>query len=70
LSSERTAKRGCTRGDPAPLDEEGPFCKTPPALVGPRIPAASKFILTFGMLAGRLEIYTLILIATPVFWKR
>jgi trk/ktr system potassium uptake protein len=29
-----------------------------------------KFILTFDMLAGRLEIYTLILIATPVFWRR
>jgi trk system potassium uptake protein TrkH len=29
-----------------------------------------KFILTFDMLAGRLEIYTLILIATPAFWRR
>jgi trk system potassium uptake protein TrkH len=29
-----------------------------------------KFILTFDMLAGRLEIYTLILILTPAFWRR
>jgi len=31
--------------------------------------AAAKLILSFAMLAGRLEIYTLIVLLTPAFWR-
>jgi len=34
------------------------------------IPDISKWILAFIMLVGRLEIYTVLLIFTPVFWKK
>jgi trk system potassium uptake protein TrkH len=45
------------------------------ARVGPTdvftfIHPAGKLILDFCMLAGRLEIYTLILLVTPAFWRR
>lgn len=33
------------------------------------LPAAAKIILTFLMLLGRLEIFTLFIIFTPAFWK-
>ena len=33
------------------------------------ISTASKYILSFTMLLGRLEIYTLLIIMTPYFWK-
>lgn len=44
-------------------------------LVGPSgnyafIPAAGKWLLSFLMLVGRLEIYTVIILLTPVFWKK
>ncbi|GAB4389883.1 MAG: TrkH family potassium uptake protein [Thermodesulfovibrionales bacterium] len=34
------------------------------------IPAAGKWILVFCMLAGRLEIYTVIILFVPRFWKK
>ncbi|TGG91498.1 potassium transporter [Natronospirillum operosum] len=34
------------------------------------IPDASKWLLCFGMLMGRLEIFTLIIIMSPMFWRR
>lgn len=34
------------------------------------IPAASKWVLMFAMLLGRLEIFTLLIILTPAFWKK
>ena len=33
------------------------------------ISASSKYVLSFAMLLGRLEIYTLLIIITPYFWK-
>ena len=33
------------------------------------ISTLSKYILSFTMLLGRLEIYTLLIIMTPYFWK-
>ena len=33
------------------------------------IPVVAKYILSFAMLLGRLEIYTLLIIFTPYFWK-
>ncbi|MDF1615400.1 TrkH family potassium uptake protein [Desulfurivibrio dismutans] len=43
-------------------------------LVGPAhgfadLPALAKVILTFCMLAGRLELYTVIVLLTPAFWR-
>ncbi len=34
------------------------------------LPSAGKWVLSFLMLAGRLELFTVILIFTPYFWKR
>jgi trk system potassium uptake protein TrkH len=34
------------------------------------LPAAGKWILTFCMLAGRLEIYTVLILFVPRFWKK
>jgi trk system potassium uptake protein TrkH len=34
------------------------------------IPSAGKWVLIFCMLAGRLEIYTVILIFIPIFWRK
>lgn len=34
------------------------------------MPAAAKWILAFLMLVGRLEIYTVLVIFTPAFWRR
>lgn len=44
-------------------------------LVGPafsfsEIPTISKWFLTFVMLIGRLELFTVLLIFTPVFWRK
>ncbi len=44
------------------------------AAVGPgenyfAIPVAGKWLLSFCMLAGRLEIYTILVLATRDFWK-
>ena len=33
------------------------------------IPEAGKALLTFLMLIGRLEIYTILILFTPAFWK-
>ena len=34
------------------------------------LPSAAKWILCFAMLLGRLEIFTLLVLFTPMFWKR
>ncbi|MCX4026916.1 potassium transporter [Endozoicomonas sp. SM1973] len=34
------------------------------------LPDASKWILSFAMLLGRLEIFTLLVLLTPTFWRR
>jgi trk system potassium uptake protein TrkH len=34
------------------------------------IPAAGKWVLSLCMLIGRLEIYTVILLFVPVFWRK
>jgi len=34
------------------------------------IPYLGKWILSFCMLAGRLEIYTVIILLIPEFWKK
>ena len=34
------------------------------------VPAAGKWVLSFLMMAGRLEIFTVLLLFTPAFWKR
>jgi trk system potassium uptake protein TrkH len=31
--------------------------------------SAAKLVLSFAMLAGRLEIYTLLVLLTPAFWR-
>jgi trk system potassium uptake protein TrkH len=33
------------------------------------VPDAGKCILIFNMLLGRLEIYTLLILLVPAFWK-
>ncbi|MDP2838941.1 MAG: hypothetical protein Q8O11_02710, partial [Syntrophales bacterium] len=33
-------------------------------------PAVGKWILSFCMLVGRLEIYTILVLLTPEFWKK
>ena len=34
------------------------------------LPAAAKWVLSFCMIAGRLEFYTLLVVLTPAFWRR
>lgn len=34
------------------------------------IPQSGKLLLTFSMLLGRLELYTILVVLTPYFWKR
>ena len=34
------------------------------------LPAAAKWVLSFCMLLGRLEIYTLIILLIPEFWRK
>jgi len=34
------------------------------------MPLAAKALLSFGMLLGRLELYTVLVVMTPTFWKR
>jgi trk system potassium uptake protein TrkH len=41
-----------------------------PALNFASLPVAAKWILSFAMLLGRLEIFTLFVILTPMFWRR
>jgi trk system potassium uptake protein TrkH len=53
------------------------ICNTGPGLgsVGPvqnfsAVPLLGKWVLSFCMLAGRLEIYTIIVLLTPEFWRK
>jgi trk system potassium uptake protein TrkH len=41
-----------------------------PAANYAHIPDAGKVLLTFCMLVGRLEIYTILVVLSPVFWRR
>jgi trk system potassium uptake protein TrkH len=34
------------------------------------IPTTAKWILVFAMLVGRLEVFTLLVLLTPAFWRR
>jgi trk/ktr system potassium uptake protein len=34
------------------------------------IPSAGKFLLAFAMLLGRLELYTVLVVLSPMFWRR
>jgi len=34
------------------------------------LPELAKLLLTFNMLVGRLELYTVFLLLTPEFWRR
>jgi trk system potassium uptake protein TrkH len=34
------------------------------------IPAVGKWVLIFCMLIGRLEIYTIIVLVTPEYWRK
>ncbi len=34
------------------------------------VPAAGKWVLSILMMAGRLEIFTVLLLFSPSFWKR
>jgi trk system potassium uptake protein TrkH len=34
------------------------------------IPVTGKWILSFMMLVGRLEIYPVVILLTPAFWKK
>ena len=42
---------------------------TGPAFTWAWLPAAAKWYLSFLMLVGRLEIFTVMVIFTPMFWK-
>ena len=41
-----------------------------PAFSFSEIPVLSKWILSFVMLIGRLEVFTVLILFTPIFWKR
>lgn len=41
-----------------------------PAYSWNALPGASKWLLSFLMLLGRLELFTILLLFTPDFWKR
>lgn len=41
-----------------------------PASTYAAIPSAAKILLAFNMLLGRLELYTVLIILTPIFWRR
>lgn len=47
------------------LGEVGPV-----GLITPPIPLAGKWVLTFCMLLGRLEIYTVLVLCIPEFWRK
>lgn len=34
-----------------------------------QVPDSAKLVLTFAMVCGRLEVFTLLVILSPVFWK-
>ena len=44
-------------------------------MVGPngnfsKLPDAAKWLLSFGMLLGRLELFAVLVLFTPSFWRR
>ena len=43
---------------------------TGPAFTWASVPAAGKWLLSFAMLMGRLEIFTLLIVFTPLFWRK
>jgi Trk-type K+ transport system membrane component len=38
--------------------------------ISPRLPDTAKWLLTVGMLIGRLEILTVLVLFVPAFWHR
>lgn len=55
----------------ATIGNIGPaFGAVGPSLTYADLPGAAKWILSFCMVAGRLEIYTLIVLLIPEFWKK
>jgi len=55
----------------ATIGNVGPgFGAVNPAATYSEIPYLGKWVLSFCMLAGRLEIYTVIILLIPEFWKR
>ena len=34
------------------------------------LPEAAKWLLSFGMLLGRLELFTVLVLITPAFWRK
>ena len=34
-----------------------------------QVPDSAKWVMTFAMVCGRLEVFTLLVILSPVFWK-
>jgi trk system potassium uptake protein TrkH len=41
-----------------------------PASTYASLPVVAKWLLTFNMLVGRLELYTVLILLTPMFWRR
>ncbi|HLA75529.1 MAG TPA: TrkH family potassium uptake protein [Gammaproteobacteria bacterium] len=55
----------------AALNNTGPgLGAVGPALNFAGLPMAAKWILSFAMLLGRLELFTLFVILTPIFWRK
>lgn len=53
------------------LGNTGPALgQTGPAFTWSWLPAVAKWFLSFMMLVGRLEIFTVIVVFTPMFWKK
>ena len=53
------------------LSNVGPgLSKLGPVFSFSEIPDISKWMLSFSMLVGRLELFTVLLLFTPVFWKK
>ena len=53
------------------ISNTGPgFAAIGPTLDYSAIPSAGKIILSLLMLAGRLELYTLLALLVPAFWRR
>ena len=54
----------------ATLNNIGPgLHRVGPAVHYGHLPAVAKVVLSFCMLAGRLELYTVAVLLTPAFWK-
>jgi trk system potassium uptake protein TrkH len=63
ILSSLSASIGMLGSNGAGLDDVGPF-DTYAAMPGP-----GKLLLTFLMVAGRLELYTVLILFTPSFWR-